>query len=349
MLFILELMNTNLEIAPRDSYKEDSEMRVQIIEKFGPAGVFKPADLPEPTPGPGQVAVRQEASSVNPVDYKIRQGEAAGIAPALPAVLGTDISGTVIAVGDGVTDLKMGDAVYGAAAGVAGQGGAYAEVVVAQARLLAKRPRSLTAREAAALPLVGITALEGLKRAGVAAGTTVLVRGGTGGVGHIVVQYAKSKGAHVVATAGSDQKAKIVRELGADEVVNYRDKSTEGKGFDIVFNATGGPELETDFQAARLNGQVVAIVSLFKADLSTLHAKGLSLHLVFMLLPMLAGIGGDDHKRILEELAELVDAGKIRPLIDPNRFTLDKLGAAHAHAESGAAVGKVVVDIANGA
>ncbi len=332
-------------------------MRAQIIEGFGPAGVFKPASLPDPTPGPGQVAVRQEASSVNPVDYKIRQGAAGGIAPALPAVLGSDISGTVIAVGDGVTDLKMGDAVYGAAAGVAGQGGAYAEVVVAEARLLAKRPRSLTAREAAALPLVGITALEGLQRAGVAAGKTVLVRGGTGGVGHIVVQYAKALGARVIATAGSEQKARVVRELGADEVVSYREESTEamvsrltdGKGFDIVFNATGGPELETDFQAARLNGHVVAIVSLFEADLSTLHAKGLSLHLVFMLLPMLAGIGGDDHKRILEELAVFVDAGQVRPLIDPSTFSLDTVGAAHEYAESGAAVGKVLIDIANGA
>ena len=181
-------------------------MRAQIIEEFGPVDVFKPATLPEPTPGPGQVAIRQEASSVNPVDYKIRQGEAGGIAPALPAVLGSDISGTVIAVGQGVNEFKMGDAVYGAAAGVAGQGGAYAEVVVAEARLLGKRPQSLTGPEAAALPLVGITAFEGLKRAGVASGKTVLVRGGTGGVGHIAVQYAKSQGARVVATRAPSKR-----------------------------------------------------------------------------------------------------------------------------------------------
>lgn len=332
-------------------------MRAQILESFGPADVFKSAALPEPVPGPGQVAVRQEASSVNPVDYKIRQGEAGGIAPELPAVLGSDISGTVIGVGEGVAGFEIGDAVYGAAAGVAGHGGAYAEIVVAEARLLAKRPRSLSGREAAALPLVGITAFEGLKRSGVGPGRTVLVRGGAGGVGHIAVQYAKAQGARVVATVGSEAKARIVRELGADDVANYREETTEamvsrltgGTGFDIVFNATGGPELETDFQAARPNGHVVAIVSLFEADLSTLHAKGLSLHLVFMLLPMLSGIGGNDHKRILEELAELVDAGRIRPLIDPSTFTLETLGAAHAHAESGAASGKVVVDIVGGA
>ena len=327
-------------------------MRAQIIRRFGGPDVFEPAAVPDPVPGPGEVLIAQAASSVNPVDYKIRE-TGLGIAPDFPAVLGADVSGTVLAVGPGVEGLAPGDPVWGAAGGVAGRGGAYAEKIVAEARLVARRPASLSAREAAALPLVAITALEGLDRAGLRDRQNVLVIGGAGGVGHVAVQIAKARGARVVATASDPAKADAVLRIGADAVVDIRRdgaaaiaaKHTEGRGFDVVFDATGGVDLSPAFQAARLNGQVVAIVSLFAQDLTQLHLKGLSLHLVFMLIPMLHGVDGDGPGRALDRIAGLVDAGKLRPLIDAARFTLEEVGAAQAHAASGRALGKVVVDI----
>jgi len=172
-------------------------MRAQIIDAFGEPDVFRMATLPDPQPGPGEVVVALAATTVNPVDYKIRR-HGPSIAPALPAVLGCDVAGTVVAVGADVTAFKVGDEVYGCAGGVAGvSGGSYAEHIAADARLLARKPATLSLREAAALPLVTITAWEGLDRAGVGAGTTVLIHGGAGGVGHVAIQLAKARGATV--------------------------------------------------------------------------------------------------------------------------------------------------------
>lgn len=327
-------------------------MRVQIVRSWGGPEAFETAELADPRPGPGQVLVRQAATSVNPVDTKLRQSGPAR-APELPAVLGCDVAGTVEALGEGVAGFQVGDKVYGCAGGVRGMPGAYAELIATDARLLAPAPASLSLREAAALPLVTITAWEGLARAGVTAGERVLVHGGTGGVGHIAVQLAKARGATVYATTSSPEKAALARRLGADETIDYRKEGveayvarlTEGKGFDVVFDATGGSDIATAFAGARLNGRVVVIVAGFEADLSPMHAKGLSLHAVFMLIPMLHDVGREQHGRILREAAALVEAGRLTPLLDPERFTLAQVGAAHAKLESGKAVGKLVIDI----
>lgn len=329
-------------------------MRAQVIRAFGEPDVFTLADVPDPTPGPGEVLVAVTAASVNPVDYKLRR-HGPPIAPALPAVLGCDVAGTVVQVGPGVTAFAAGDEVYGCVGGVRGvSGGAYAELIAADARLLAPRPARLSLREAAALPLVTITAWEGLDRAAVRPGDSVLVHGGAGGVGHVVVQLAKARGARVVATVSSPEKAAIAECLGADHAVNYRDEPVEayvtrltgGRGFDVVFDATGGKDLATSFTAARLNGQVVTIVSSYQADLSPMHQKGLTLHVVFMLIPMLHDIGREAHGRLLREAAALVDAGRLTPLLDPECFTLDDVPAAHRKVEAGLAVGKIVIDVA---
>ncbi|MEM6903536.1 MAG: zinc-binding dehydrogenase, partial [Pseudomonadota bacterium] len=280
-----------------------------------------------------------------------------------PAILGFDVSGIVTAVGPDVTGFAVGDAVYGAAGGVASHPGAYAEMIAADTRVIAKRPSNLSPVEAAALPLVTITAWEGLERAGLSAtqgagqgaGQRVLVRGGTGGVGHVVIQLAKAWGAEVTASVSSDAKAATAKELGADHIINYRTddwdeavaKLTDGMGFDIVFDATGGDQLDPAFTAARLNGQVSALVSLFTHDLSQLHARGLTLHLVFMPLNLIAGIGGKAHQRILEGAAKLAEAGKLKPLIDAQRFTFETIPDAHRHAENGKPDGKVVIAIAD--
>ena len=330
-------------------------MRAQIIPAWGGAENFEAATLPDPAPGPGEVLVQIVASSVNPADHKLRQA-GPPIAPALPAVLGCDAAGRVLAVGDGVEGFALGDEVYGCVGGVRGVPGCYAEMIAADARLLAPKPASLTLREAAALPLVTITAWEGLDRAGVRAGQSVLVHGGAGGVGHVAIQLAKARGAVVSTTVSSEEKAALVRSLGADHTIDYRNETvddyvarlTGGTGFDVVYDATGGSDIAASFQAARLNGQVVTIVSMYEADLTPMHIKGLTLHVVFMLIPMLHDVDRAEHGRILREAAALADVGGLRPHLDPERFDLASVADAHRHLEGGHAVGKVVIDVADG-
>ena len=330
-------------------------MKAQIIPAWGGAENFEAATLPEPAPGPGEVLVQTAATSVNPADYKLRQA-GPPIAPALPAVLGCDVAGTVLALGDGVEGTAPGDEVYGCVGGVRGVPGCYAEMIAADARLLAPKPASLSLREAAALPLVTITAWEGLDRAGVREGQSVLVHGGAGGVGHVAIQLAKARGAVVSTTVSSEEKAALARDLGADHTIDYRAEPvddyvarlTGGTGFDVVYDATGGSDIAASFQAARLNGQVVAIVSQYDANLAPMHLKGLSLHVVFMLIPMLHDVGRAEHGRILREAAVLADAGKLRPHLDPKRFDLASVADAHRHLEDGQAIGKVVIDVTDG-
>lgn len=326
-------------------------MKAIIIEQFGEPNVFQETDLPIPSVTAHQVLIRVAATSVNPVDLKIRRG--ADIAPDFPAVLHGDVAGVVEAVGDKVTQFKVGDEVYGCAGGVKGMGGALAEYMVADAELIARKPKSLTMVEAAALPLVSITAWEGLiDRAKVSSGQKVLVYGGTGGVGHLGVQLAKWAGAKVYATVSSEEKAAIASNLGADATINYRHtpvedfvaEHTDGNGFDVVFDTVGNDNLQNAFKAAKLNGTVVSTVSRSQQDLSLLHAKGLTLHLVYMLIPMLSDTNRAYHGKIMTKLADLVDQGQVSPLIDSQSFTFDDVAAAHAYVESGKAIGKVVLN-----
>jgi NADPH:quinone reductase len=327
-------------------------MKAIIIDRFGDANIFQETDLPMPEVLANHVLIRVTATSVNPVDYKIRQGLVADIASSFPAVLHGDVAGTIATVGAGVDRFKVGDEVYACAGGVKGTSGALAEYMLADVRSIAHKPKSLTMAAAAALPLVSITAWEGLiDRAKVRPGQKVLVYGATGGVGHIGVQLAKWAGATVYALVSSDRKAAIARHLGADITINYCDRSVEefvaehtnARGFDVVFDTVGNDNLQNAFKAAKLNGTVVSIVSLSQQDLSLLHAKGLTLHLVFALIPMLFNVDRDRHGEILSKLAQLVDEGKIRPLLDAQTFSMAEIAAAHRYAESGRAIGKVVL------
>ncbi|MBD2777846.1 zinc-dependent alcohol dehydrogenase family protein [Iningainema tapete] len=327
-------------------------MKALVIEQFGDPNTFRETNLPTPEVLPNHVLIRVAATSVNPVDYKIRQGVVADIAPSFPAVLHGDVAGTIAVVGAGVNQFNAGDEVYACAGGIKGMGGALAEYMLADAHLVAHKPKSLTMAEAAALPLVSITAWFGLiDRAQVQPGQKVLVYGATGGVGHMVVQLAKWAEAEVYALVSSDEKAAIARHLGADITINYRQQPveefvaehTDGKGFDVVFDTVGDDNLQNAFKAAKLNGTVVSIVSLSQQDLTLLHAKGLTLHLVFMLIPMLFGEGRAHHGEILSKLAQIIDEGKIRPLLDSKTFSMTEIASAHQHAESGQAIGKVVL------
>ncbi|WP_028109096.1 zinc-dependent alcohol dehydrogenase family protein [Ferrimonas futtsuensis] len=328
-------------------------MKASIINSYGDVDVFELAEIAKPELKPGHVLVRVAATSVNTVDTMIRQmGEALPLSPALPAVLGMDFAGTIEAIGDGVTNFAVGDEVYGCAGGLADLQGTLAEYILADARLIARKPKNLSMKEAAAIPLVGITAFEGLIRAGAHAGQTVLVHGGAGGVGHIALQLASYLGADVYATATGADKLALVEKLGAtpidyiqEPVADYVAKHTNGVGFDVVFDSVGGANMENSFQASRLNGQVASTVSLVEMDLSTAHFKGLSLHVVFMLIPMLHDVQREVHGEILAKLAEIAEAGKLTPVIDEPSFTLAQVGQAHARLASGQSKGKVVIEI----
>lgn len=329
-------------------------MKAFVLNAYGADAPFTLADLPRPTAARGHVVIQVEATSVNPVDTKIRAGGRAGLAPALPAVLHGDVAGTVVEVGAGVANFEVGDAVYGCAGGVLGSGGALAEFMHADADLIAHAPTRLPLADAAALPLVVLTAWEGLfDRAHLQPGQRVLVYGGTGGVGHVAIQLARWAGAVVDAVVSSPEKAATARLLGAKHVYNRTTENlpdavaahTRGAGYDLVFDTVGGPTLEEAFTLAAPYGHVIAIQSGGKEayNLSALHAKGLSLHFVFMLMPLLHHQGRAQHGGILREVARLVDTGDLRPLIDPTRFTFDQIAQAHAHLTQGKAMGKVVV------
>ncbi len=326
-------------------------MRAMALRGFGSPDSFVEIDLPTPELRPGHALLRVAASSVNPVDTKIRAG-GRGFAPDLPAVLHGDVAGVVEAVAGDVEGFEPGDAVFGCAGGVKGLGGALAEQMLVDARLIARKPASLSMEQAAALPLVSITAWEGLiDRARVGPGQRVLVHGGAGGVGHIAVQIAKSAGATVYATVSSEAKAQIARDLGADVTIDYTaasvddyvDAHTDGSGFDVVFDSVGGANLERALQAARVNGTVVTILAMGTHPLDLMHAKGLTLHAVFMLIPMLHDVGRAHHGEILRQVAELADTGRLRPLIDDPVHPVTRVADAHARLESGQAVGKVVL------
>lgn len=328
-------------------------MKAMIVNTFGDANVFEESEISKPEAMPGQVLVKIKASSVNTVDTMIRQmGPELPLSPAAPALLGMDFAGIVEAVGEGVADFQVGDEVYGCAGGLADLPGTLAEYIAADARLVAKKPSSLTMQEAAAIPLVGITAYEGLKRAGTSKNQRVLVHGGSGGVGHIALQLAKHFGAEVFATGGGDKQLALIKELGAtgvnyktETVSDYTAKHTQAKGFDIVFDSVGGQNMLNSFEAAALNGHVASTVSLVNIDLSLAHFKGLSLHVVFMLIPMLHDFNRAEHGKILAELAEIVDAGALRPVLDESSFSLQEIGKAHARLSSGQAMGKIVVTV----
>jgi NADPH:quinone reductase-like Zn-dependent oxidoreductase len=317
-----------------------------------PGGTFRIASAPRPEPRAGEALVRIAASGVNPLDSKIRRGEAPHARQPLPAILGIDLAGIVEAVGPGVTDLRPGDEVYGAAGGVGGHQGTLAEYAAVDARLLARKPASLSMREAAALPLIFITAWEGLvDRAGVREGQKVLVHGGAGGVGHVAIQIARAFGAEAFAT-GSAANADVISQLGAtpidyrsDAVDQYVANFTGGRGFDIVYDTVGGATLDASFQAVRRFGHVVSALGWGSHALAPLSFRAASYSGVFTLLPLLTGEGRAHHGEILAEATRLTEAGKIRPRVDPRRFALADAMEAHRASESGSAAGKLVVEI----
>lgn len=330
---------------------DSNNMKVMLLTQFGEH--LQPAILPRPEAAAGQVLVRIQAAGLNPLDIKIRNGKGGHAGQQPPAVLGLDLAGTVEAVGEGVTKFKTGDEVYGMVGGVGGIQGTLAEYAAVDADLLAHKPGNLSMREAAALPLVFITAWEGLKdKAYVQPGQKVLVHGGAGGVGYMAVQLALASGAQVYATVGA-AKAAYVQQLGATAIdyintkaADYNTTYTQGEGFDIIYDTVGGETLADSFTIVKYNtGQVVSALGRGPYDLSPLAFRGGTFSAVFTLLPMLTGKGRGHHGYILQEAAKLVAAGKLKPLLNERRFTLVQVNEAYALLEEGEAVGKLVVEI----
>jgi NADPH2:quinone reductase len=324
-------------------------MQAYIVEE--PNGNFRKADIPRPTLQANQVMVRVQASGVNPLDTKIRAGQAAHARQPLPAVLGLDMAGIVEEIGADITSYKPGDEVYGMVGGVGGIPGTLAEFVAADADLLAHKPKNLSMRQAAALPLITITAWEGLvDRAKVHASHSVLVHAGAGGVGHVAIQIAHAYGAEVFATI-SPEKKDIVTGFGAvpidyrsSSVEDYVSAHTDGNGFDIIYDTVGGATLDASFAAAKhYTGHVVSSLGWGSHSLAPLSFRGASYSGVFTLIPLITGKSRAHHGQILAKAAALAEAGKLRPLLSEQCFGREDISTAYALVEAGA-LGKVVIE-----
>ncbi len=326
-------------------------MRALLLEEYNTP--YQLVELPTPVPGSRQVLVRIAASAINPLDLKIMVGLAGHAQTKLPAILGIDMAGIVEDVGEGVTGFRPGDEVYGMTGGIAGVPGSLAEYAAVDPDLLALKPKNLSMRQAAALPLVFITAWEALvDRARVGPGKTVLIHGGAGGVGHIAVQLAVARGAQVFATV-TPGRNDMIEGYGATpidytrlSVEEYMLEYTGGEGFDIILDTVGGAVLDTSFKAAkRYTGHVVSILGWGSHSLAPLSFRGATYSGVFTLYPLISGKGRPHHGEILKEASHLAEAGLLLPLLDSRHYRLDTIAEAYDAMVSHGVAGKLVVDV----
>jgi NADPH2:quinone reductase len=326
-------------------------MRALILKEHGPTSNFEVQDIETPRPGPGQVVVRIAAASLNPIDNKIRAGLPIG--PELPSVIGCDFAGVIATIGDGVEGFSVGDEVFGCAGGVKGRGGALAEYIAADQELIAKRPSNISVKESAALPLVSITATNLLERLQLREDDNLLIHGGVGGVGHIALQLAKRITNSITVTVENEDDARVALSLGASEAIlfkqespaEYKQRLTGGRGFSAIIDTVGGPNLINSFEAASLDGRIATTAARATLDLGLVHAKGLTLHGIFMLIPMLHNHEKAKHGAILRNIAKIVEASQLSPIVDDRSFSLDQAPHAYDELEGGRAKGKLVIDI----
>lgn len=310
-------------------------MRAYVLPAFGAADAFEARDLPMPEPGPNEVRVRVRATSVNPLDARVRAEGEGLVEP--PAVLGYDVSGVVDAVGAGVERFDPGDEVFYTPELF--EQGSYAEYHVERADIVAHKPPSLSHEEAASLPVVACTAWEALvDRAGVRLGETVLVHGG-GGVGSQAVQIAAAAGARVVCTTGP-ASVDLVEALGADRAIDYRETdfvealADDPDGMDVVFSTVGGDALERSVEVMNETGRIVDVVG--EAGDVGGPAKLKNVAVDFMALTRRA--------ETLDSVARLVERGELEPVVD-SVHPLSEVGEAHRKLEAGGLQGKLVLTV----
>lgn len=331
-------------------------MKAVVMTAAGKPEVLQWQDVPQPKiEQPNQVLIQLKAAGINPVDTKIRSR---GIfyPDSMPAIIGCDGAGIVQEVGREVTNFKPGDEVYFCAGGLGKEGtGNYAEFAVVEEHYLATKPTSLAFAEAAAAPLVLITAWEALyDRARLEAGQKVLIHAGAGGVGHVAIQLAKLKGAEVCTTVGSSDHARLVRQLGADEAILYKQtnfveavlKWTNGTGVDVAFDTVGGQTFFDSVNAVKVYGDLVTILEPNSSlgTLKTARNRNLRISLELMLTPMLEGIiAAQKHQgKILQQCANWIDQGKLTIHLNQT-FPLQEAAEAHKMIEAGSMTGKIAL------
>ncbi|MFR0355455.1 NADP-dependent oxidoreductase [Streptomyces sediminimaris] len=307
-------------------------MRAISQDVLGGPEVLREVELPRPEPRTNEVLVRIRAAGVNPTDWKHRA--TGGFLGEPPFVLGWDVSGVVEAVGIGVARFRPGDEVYGMLSYPFGHG-SHAEYVAAPARWFAHKPASLDHTRAGALPLVSLTAWQALvEYADVRPGQRVLVHAAAGGVGHVAVQIAKARGAHVIGTASAG-KHEFLRGIGVDEAVDYRetDFAETVKDVDVVLDTIGGDTGLRSLRVLRPGGIVVSIIPMGSDDFPE-EAGRLGVRALRMLV--------DASHSDLEAITELVETGKLRPEI-AGTFPLAEAAEAHRLGETGRTAGKLVL------
>lgn len=337
-------------------------MRAMSIDQEGGVEVLALKNLDKPSISePNQVLVQIFAAGINPIDTKLR-ANSMFFPDAYPAVLGCDGAGVVEAVGSDVTEFSAGDPVYYCYGGLgqqhAGQSqGNYAEYIIVPAEFLAAKPESLGYLQAAASPLVLLTAWEALfDRAGLQSGQKVFVHAGAGGVGHVAIQLAKIAGCDVATTASSAEKAAFVRELGADKVIDYTKEDvaeallawTDGKGVNIAFDTVGGEAFTQLIPAMAHYSDLVSILQVpDDVDWKALRMKNVRVSQELMLTPMLSDLkeGAAHHAAILEQCGQLIDNEQLRIHIGKT-LPLEDAAQAHQLIEEGHMQGKIVLAVA---
>lgn len=332
-------------------------MKAILMQQVGAADLLHYTETTRPEiKEPHELLIKIKAAGVNPIDTKLRSN-GTFYPDSMPAILGCDGAGEVIAVGDKVERFTPGDEVYYFYGGIGGdEQGNYAEYNVIDEAYVAHKPANLSCIEAAAAPLVLITAWEALHhRARIQSGQTVLVHAGSGGVGHVAIQLAKAAGCRVITTISSEGKAALVRSLGADEVIRYDQDDfakscltlTDGEGVDVVFDTVGGSTFEASFGALKPYGHLVSLLQpATGVDWKIARQKNLTTSLELMLSPAFHGwqAARQQQTRILEQCAKLFEDGQLKILLS-HELPLERAADAHHLIEKGGMVGKLVLSV----
>jgi len=331
-------------------------MKAILMTEAGSPEVLQLQEVPQPRiEKDTEILVRLRAAGVNPIDTKLRQ-RGTFYPDQMPAILGCDGAGVVEAVGSGVQQFQVGDEVYFCAGGLGEhRTGNYAQLAVVDERMVARKPSSLSFAEAAAAPLVLITAWEALyDRGRLEAGQRVLIHAGAGGVGHVAIQLAKLKGAEVCTTVGSQDKARLARQFGADHSILYKQTDfvqaaldwTGGEGVDLAFDTVGSKTFYDTFPAVRVYGDVVTILEPDRSHINwkTARSRNLRISLELMLTPMLQGlVAAQQHQaEILNQCATWIDEGKLKIHLSQT-FPLQDAAGAHKALETGSTTGKIAL------